>query len=203
MYVIIRIVVRHDRRFGVGDIARVNFNRLPGVRAFARRKRRHQFPASNILKPSRILTTHGVTFKIHRCFISQLHTFDVNRIPRNRNPVPPASHRSVWRPPALSQPEPLHLIRRRRHRRLLKYRLQPLPGRYDVTQHLILGIIAILRPQVKPLPRARVHVRLDPLGQNQIHHIRRHLLPRHVHHGRARDLPTLTRVMRRATRARV
>ena len=152
MDVIVRVIVRHHRGNFVFALSLVHHNLLPGVRPVLRDERRLQRPSPNILPSSRVLPAHRVSLKQHRTFIPQLNPIDMNRIPRNSNPIPPSSHGAVRRPPRLLQPESLHLVRRRRNRRLFKYRFQLKPSRNDVFQHLVVRLVPIFRAQIKMFP---------------------------------------------------
>lgn len=51
-----------------------------------------------------------------------------------------------------------------------------------------LGVVAILGAEIVEFPLAGVHVGLHPLVEDELHGVARHLLARHVHHGRGGDL---------------
>eukprot|EP00959_Pyramimonas_sp_CCMP1952_P159463 3335200-Pyramimonas_sp.AAC.1 len=54
--------------------------------------------------------------------------------------------------------------------------------------HLILGVVAAIARQIEILPLRRVDPWVDPLLQDEVHCVVRHLLPGDVHHGGSHKL---------------
>ena len=180
-------------RIVVGDHGVEVVNNLPvvhhhGFRLALGDKGGDELALADDLVPGGVLTADGVTLEEDGILVAELDAVDVDGVAADGDAVPAATHGAVGGAPGLLEAKALHLVRGGGDGGLLEDRLETGTRGDDVAEDLILGVVAVLCAKVEELPLGRVHVRLDPLIEDELHGVPGHLLAGDVHHGGGGDL---------------
>mmetsp|Transcript_99045 Transcript_99045/g.258750 ORF Transcript_99045/g.258750 Transcript_99045/m.258750 type:complete len:527 (-) Transcript_99045:40-1620(-) len=184
--VVQRVVVDHDRRHVVVELPAVDDLGL--LLDVVREERRKHAALADILPTCAILAAHRVTLEEDGLIEAQLDAWDVDRVARDGDAVPAATHGSVGRATRLLEAKLLHLLGAGRDGGLLEDGAEAGARGHGFVQHLVVGIISMFAAQVEVLPFRGVDEGFHPLLADNLHGVPRHLLAGDVGHRWGRDL---------------
>mmetsp|Transcript_57730 Transcript_57730/g.187533 ORF Transcript_57730/g.187533 Transcript_57730/m.187533 type:complete len:539 (+) Transcript_57730:235-1851(+) len=184
--VVQRVVVDHDRRHVVVELPAVDDLGL--LLDVVREERRKHAAFADILPTCAVLAAHRVTLEEDRLIEAQLDAWDVDRVARDGDAVPAATHGSVGRATRLLEAKLLNLLGAGRDGGLLEDGAEAGARGHGLVQHLVVGIISMFAAQVEVLPLRGVDEGFHPLLADNLHGVPRHLLAGDVGHRWGRDL---------------
>ena len=183
--IIVGVVVHHGHVVIVGQIALVHHEGGSSVLGNVGGKER---TGADLVPAGAVFATDGMTLEQNRVLVAELHPLDVDGIAGDGDAVPSATHGAVGTAKGLGQAHLLHLDGVGGDGGLLEDGTDARTGRDGVVQDLVVGFVAGLAGQVEVLPRRDVEVGLDPLVEDEVAGVVRHLLAGNVDHRREDDL---------------
>lgn len=183
--VVVGVVVHHGHVVIIGQIALVNHKGRGSIVGNVRGKER---TGADLIPTGTVLATDGMTLEQDGVLVAQFHSLDVDGITGDGNAVPSATHGAVGTAKTLGQAHLLHLRGGGGDGGLLEDGTDARTGSDRIVQDLVVGVVAGLARQVEVLPGRGVEVGLDPLVDEEVAGVVRHLLTGNVDHGREDDL---------------